>query len=109
MNTRSFLKFLGVVASIPPHFLSEVEKNKVLPIEQLFVDLGEQFLLLTYLGEGFYKVWYKGQILQSSMEDSQFKKLSEPKSIWWVKIKNRKGQIGWTKLTENFDNMDSCG
>jgi len=70
---------------------------------------GEQFLLLTYLGEGVYKVWYKGQILQSSMEDSQFKRLSEPKSIWWVKIKNRKGQIGWTKLTDNFDNIDSCG
>jgi hypothetical protein len=70
---------------------------------------GEQFLLLTYLGEGFYKVWYKGQILQSSMDDSQFKILSEPKSVWWVKIKNRKGQIGWTKLTDNFDNMDSCG
>jgi hypothetical protein len=70
---------------------------------------GEQFLLLTYLGEGFYRVWYKGQILQSSMDDSEFKMLSEPKSIWWVKIKNRKGQIGWTKLHGNFGNMDSCG
>lgn len=83
------------------------EKNNT--ARNISIKKGEQFLLLTYLGEGFYKVWYKGQILQSSMDDSQFKKLSEPKSVWWVKIKNRKGQIGWTTLNGNFDNMDSCG
>ncbi len=70
---------------------------------------GERFLILTYLGEGVYKVWYKGQVLTASLDYPQFKKISDPKSVWWVKIKNRKGQTGWTKLTYNFDNMDSCG
>src|SRR5215203_1982274 len=69
---------------------------------------GERVLILTPIGEGFYKVWYKGLILQAGMDNSQFKTLSEPKYVWWVKIKNRKGQVGWTKLTENFDNKDSC-
>ena len=69
---------------------------------------GERVLILTPIGEGFYKVWYKGLILQAGMDTSPFKTLSEPKSVWWVKIKNRKGQVGWTKLTENFDDKDSC-
>lgn len=70
---------------------------------------GERFLILTYLGEGVYKVWYKGRVLQAGLDFPQFKKISGPKSVWWVKIKNGKGQIGWTKLTDNFDNIDSCG
>jgi hypothetical protein len=70
---------------------------------------GESFLILTYLGEGIYKVWYKGRMLQGSLDYPHLKKISDPISVWWVKIKNRKGQIGWTKMTRNFDNVDSCG
>jgi hypothetical protein len=69
---------------------------------------GERVLILTPIGEGFYKVWYKGLILQAQMDSSQFKTIIEPKYVWWVKVKNRKGQSGWTNLDENFDNKDSC-
>lgn len=70
---------------------------------------GEWLSVLTYLGEGVYKVWYKGKIYESHLDPPEFKNISQPKSVWWVKVKNRKNQIGWTRLTENFDNMDSCG
>ncbi len=82
------------------------KKNEMFNVK---IKKNERFLILTYLGEGVYKVWYKGRVLQAGLDYPQLKKISEPKSVWWVKIKNRKGQIGWTKLTDNFDNMDPCG
>ena len=38
--TRSGKEILGVVGSTPPHFLGEAAKDKVLPLEQLYVDIG---------------------------------------------------------------------
>lgn len=68
------------------------------------------FYLLTYRGEGFYLIWYKGKKFEDQAYDqADMKVLSEPNAVWWVKIRNRRGQIGWTKLPENFDNKDSCG
>jgi putative aminopeptidase FrvX len=40
VKTRSGREVLGVVTSTPPHFLAEAERTKVLPIEQLFIDVG---------------------------------------------------------------------
>ena len=37
-------EILGVIASTPPHFLSDGQKDKVMPIEQLFVDIGASSL-----------------------------------------------------------------
>ena len=81
------------------------EKNIVRSVS---IKKGERVLVLTPIGEGFYKIWYKGLILQAGMDSPQFKTLIEPKYVWWVKVKNRKGKSGWTKLTKNFDDMDSC-
>ena len=70
---------------------------------------GDLLYLLTYTGEGFYKAWYKGRILDFGVWDnSSAKLLSKPQSIWWLKIRNRKGQIGWSNQPDNFDNKDSC-
>lgn len=40
VQTRSGRSILGVIASTPPHFLAESQREKVLPIDQLFVDVG---------------------------------------------------------------------
>lgn len=69
---------------------------------------GESLFLLTDLGEGAYKVWYKGRIEtislsdmgHSSNEESQYFK--RPRHIWWIKIRNSKGQVGWTRQPSNF-------
>jgi hypothetical protein len=85
-------------------FLKGTEKEKKIKIKK-----GQTFALLTYEGEGFYSVWSQGVILSVSLNDDNLKEISAPKSIWWVKIRNKKGQIGWTKMTGNFDEMDACG
>ena len=38
--TKSGQEVLGVIGSTPPHFLGESAKDKVLPLEQLYVDIG---------------------------------------------------------------------
>lgn len=38
--TRGGREILGVVGSTPPHFLGEGAKDRVLPLEQLYVDIG---------------------------------------------------------------------
>ena len=40
--TRGGEKILGVVASKPPHFLAPEQRKSVMPIEQMFIDLGAE-------------------------------------------------------------------
>ena len=67
---------------------------------------GEILRLLHYQGEGFYLAWYKNKLYSLNTTEDNFKIVKEPKTVWWVKIRNRKGQTGWTKLADNFDGKD---
>ena len=40
VKTSRGKRFTGVIASKPPHFLSEAERKRIMPLDQLFVDLG---------------------------------------------------------------------
>ena len=40
VRTRTGREHLGIITSTPPHFLSDTEKNRVLTIEQLYIDVG---------------------------------------------------------------------
>lgn len=85
-------------------------KNYTTPNANIRIKAGDIFYLLTYRGEGFYLIWYKGkEFVDEIYEQGEARVLSQPEAVWWVKIKNRRGQIGWTRLAENFDNKDSCG
>ncbi|GAA5483914.1 hypothetical protein Hsar01_03151 [Haloferula sargassicola] len=42
VKTRRGDKILGVVSSVPPHFLSEAQRNQVLGVEQMFIDVGAE-------------------------------------------------------------------
>ncbi|MEP6946071.1 MAG: hypothetical protein ABJA02_09155 [Acidobacteriota bacterium] len=71
---------------------------------------GDTIYLLTYVGEGFYRVWYKGRIAEEETHDTDiFRQVRTPKSVWWVKIRNARGQIGWSREPDNFGNQDQCG
>lgn len=87
----------------------KVLKSQTLENSKVKVKKGETLLILTYLGEGYFRFWYKGKFFEENADLDGIKVVSQPKSVWWVKIKNRKGQIGWTRLSENFDNQDACG
>lgn len=97
----------GTVRALKAFTATEDSKN--IAGNKFSIKAGEIFYVLTSLGEGFHQLWYKGKFFQDEIYNEQnMKILTTPKADWWVKIKNRKGQIGWTKLPENFDNKDGC-
>ena len=97
----------GVVITTQP---GQARALKAAVIGGLRVRAGEIVYLLTNLGEGSSKVWCKGKLGEAEVYDiTLFKILKEPQAVWWVKVKNSKGQIGWTDQTKHFNGMDSCG
>ena len=80
----------------------------------------------TSQGEGYYKVWFGGRMIQENMYPMGWTiphqgltcettpdcwgNLEVPqKTVWWVKVRSSTGWIGWTDQTDNFGNMDGCG
>lgn len=82
---------------------------------------GEVVYVLTYQGEGFYKVWHRGKIVISDVffptdppcdrpSPACWGKLdSLPESTGWVQIETPAGQVGWTDQPDHFGNKDACG
>ncbi|MDR1968432.1 MAG: hypothetical protein LBQ32_07040 [Burkholderiaceae bacterium] len=87
---------------------------------------GDVLWIYTPLGEGFYKVWFKGRMYEEeipyisgpyetsspSCEETPkcWGKLEKEMQVeWWVKIKSSEGWSGWTNQIENFGGMDACG
>lgn len=84
---------------------------------------GDILYLLHYEGESLYKIWFRGKIYENEMptapglitneplekRQEYLQVLNEPDTAWWVKVKNSRNQIGWSKQTRNFGDMDACG
>jgi hypothetical protein len=66
---------------------------------------GQTIYLLTYLGEGYYKAWCGGEIIDG-VDIKEFKLIEKPKYTWWVLIEEKDGQTGWSSQPENFDHKD---
>jgi hypothetical protein len=108
----------GNVTTVPSKFTIVKEHGKYKPNDVLWV--------YTPLGEGFYKVWFKGKMFDEELDymsgpfeqsapkceetpDCWGKLEKDLKVTWWVKIRSKEGWVGWTDETENFSNMDACG
>ena len=102
-----------------------VKKARTIGINKLKtrVNPGDVLYLLHYEGEGIYKIWFRGRIYEDEMptapglitkipieqREEFIHVVSEPDYVWWVKVKNSHGQIGWSKEDKNFGDMDACG
>ena len=87
------------------------------------VSKGEKIYVLSYGGEGYYDLWYKGKVLDIDLDDSDqiwenSELVQEPHMVWWVLVKNSKGKKGWLKIDmgdghrvteEKVEIMDTCG
>ncbi|MBP6003532.1 MAG: hypothetical protein KA746_08885 [Pyrinomonadaceae bacterium] len=97
----------GVVVTSRP---GEVRVLKRTKIGRFTANKGDTLYLLTYIGEGFHKVWFKGKISEEETYDpAKFREIRQPVSEWWVKIRNSRGQTGWSREPDNFGNKDQCG
>lgn len=108
----------GQVTSVPGKFIIVRKHERYKPGDVLWV--------YTPLGEGFYKVWFKGRMYDEGLDymsgpyeaslptceetPNCWGKLEKKlHTTWWVKIRSAEGWIGWTEETESFSNMDACG
>jgi hypothetical protein len=86
---------------------------------------GDVFFVLDYLGEGDFRFWVNGETTTTLAEPADvcpesstdcWAQYIEPQAsktqhehVWWVKVKTKLGQIGWTKESSSFGNIDACG
>ena len=103
----------GIVITMKPGAAAIKKTISLGQDESVTILAGENIALLHYEGEGFSKFWYKGKTYSDEIpfpgeETESIKTLSEPETVWWVKIKNSKGETGWSHETDHFDHMDSC-
>lgn len=77
---------------------------------------GDTLYVLHYLGEGYYKVWYKGDEYEGPEDfwnPYSGRKVSEQidleRTEWWVKTKNKAGLEGWFLKEGNVWGLDACG
>ncbi len=108
-NKEKITSLTGIVMTL------KTETARVLKATKIYANVGkysttvksgETLSLIHYQGEGFYLAWYKNRLFSIDTTDNNFKIVKEPETVWWVKIKNSKGKIGWTKLVDNFDGKD---
>jgi len=75
---------------------------------------GDTIFVLTYLGEGYYKIWHKGEFsvtgLYSLPNTPNYKVLDKQyhqfKPVWWVKMKTKDNKVGWTRDTDLFSDKN---
>ncbi|MEQ1645786.1 MAG: hypothetical protein ABL959_20210, partial [Pyrinomonadaceae bacterium] len=85
----------GLTGSVITSQPGEVRVLKRTKIGRFTAQPGDTLYLLTYVGEGFHRVWYKGRITEEETYDRKiFRELRKPKSVWWVRVRNSRGQTG---------------
>jgi hypothetical protein len=83
------------------------------------VPSGDVLWVFTYLGEGFFRVWFEERMYEEYLGFSAYggaggKRCEEKaicwrelerelKIIWWVKLKGASGLSGWSDKPLNFD------
>jgi hypothetical protein len=89
---------------------------------QIRVESGQTLYLLTYEGEGYTTAWFQGRLHRGVDGGRIFNgacdldptlcrgTIVEPwQSVWWVQIRNSRGQVGWTNEPAKFANKDALG
>jgi hypothetical protein len=83
---------LGRATVLKPTLIGGVQANP-----------GDIVFLLSDKGEGHWKAWYKGKLIDDVQRlDTEAKDFAEAKSISWVLIRNSTGQLGWSDEPNDF-------
>jgi hypothetical protein len=82
----------------------------------LEIQAGQLLHLLISEGGGFWTAWFGGRVYRE-LDGGSFSSpgckiepsrcpaniLAMPQAAWWVQMRNKQGQIGWTNETDKFD------
>ncbi len=75
---------------------------------------GDILYNLHYVGAGYDKLWFKGQLLVDQTDIRKIEKnewwevIDLPAWVWWAKIQRPNGEAGWTRELKNFQHIDKC-
>ncbi len=90
------------------HFYASNSDNS----QEIQAQPGDIVYLLTSRGEGNFRAWFKGQFREvdasNLLSEDNDRNIRRGKRIWWIKIKNSQGQIGWTNQSNHFANQHQC-
>ena len=75
------------------------------------IPAGATAYLLHPVGEGYWRVWYKGNVAEIEVDEFPH---GTPDYQWWAQVKTSSGQTGWVRMGTTtdplpFDNVDACG
>ena len=114
----------GEVHTKPGKFIASRDYIRHTDRVTLFKE-GDVLWVYTNLGEGYYKIWYRGRFfefpipfIENEMDSDYYKRHPDelwgyfevkPVSVWWVKVRTRAGLEGWSNQPEHFSNQDACG
>jgi beta propeller repeat protein len=112
-------KVSALTGIVVTHKLGGASVKEPCKIGKLQAKAGDFLWVLRPTGEGYYEVWYKGEVAsvwpddpsteQDGGEHRETIMIKEPEYVWWVQIKNSLGQVGWTNQPYDFDGNDACG
>lgn len=69
---------------------------------------GQVLELLSYIGEGIYRVRIRNKIYNVDVTESMLRVEREPETLWWFYGKNKSGKAGWSKQADQFEFPIGC-
>jgi hypothetical protein len=98
----------GVVVTLQP---GRARAREAVTLDGVRLAPGEEVPVLRYAGEGAWVVWAGGRALATEAEEAggPLRVLSRPRTVWWVQIRNWRGETGWSDQPERFSGSDACG
>jgi hypothetical protein len=111
----------GVVTTTTPGRATASRQITVGATHQV-VRAGEPIYLLRNVGGGDWKIWVNGVVdqqyipnqgyctgAQGASDECAIAVASQPAVVWWARVRNSRGQEGWTREVDHFGNIDACG
>jgi hypothetical protein len=91
----------GVVVTLRPGRARAVAP---IDVDGVRIVTGEHVLLLRPAGHGVYRVSARGAVVDTALDVAgrHLAVLSEPRTVWWVQVRNRRGEVGWTSEPDAF-------
>ena len=106
-----------VIAITGVHITFEPSEMRVTaPIPDYGLRPGDTIYGYVYKGEGVFNAWFNGYWVEDfdgsgvagagCNRNCNAKLVKQGRVEWWVEIRTKDGQIGWTKDTDSFDGKD---
>lgn len=102
----------GIVTTVRP---GRARVGKSAMVAGIRLEATDDVIVLRYVGEGVWKAWFKGAFFSVEVSDDgpapedHLRMIERPRTAWWVQVRNRGGEIGWTDRPNDFDGTDACG